>query len=199
MYDPIEYNYSLTGIIDFFRNQFGSGSSFSQQSFGGWFGDFLGNTLSIVWVLVIIFFIILFCMVVYTKLRMYELDQEHKARYGGHFIKPQPKATQAKNPRWEHIESLFASTSENDWRVAIIEADTMLDELVTSLGFPGENLGERMKNANVSRFPTIQSAWEAHIVRNKIAHQGINYHLSEREATITKKHFEFVFRDMGII
>jgi hypothetical protein len=78
----------------------------------------------------------------------------------------------------KYVLQLFASANSNDWRVAIIEADTMLDELVQSYNFAGENLGERLKNANTKIMPTVQSAWEAHKVRNRIAHDGINYNLS---------------------
>jgi hypothetical protein len=49
---------------------------------------------------------------------------------------------------------LLHSPNSNDWRVAIIEADAMLDELVQSYNFPGENLGERLKNANTRVMPT---------------------------------------------
>jgi hypothetical protein len=122
-----------------------------------------------------------------------------KRKFKDHFVAPAPKPMSKVNARWEHVLELFASSNSNDWRLAIIEADTMLDELVASYNFPGENLGERLKNVNTSVMPTVQSAWEAHKVRNRIAHDGMEYNLSEREAQLTKRHFEFVFRDAGII
>lgn len=173
---------------------FGTGKNFFQ-----WFGDLFNGAVSIVWILASIALFVLFIMVVYIKMRVKELDDEHKTKYSNHFVKPAPRILSAKNPRWERIEQLFDSHNQNDWRVAIIEADTMLDELLISYNFPGENLGERLKNANNKVLPTVQSAWEAHKVRNRIAHEGMNFTLSEREAEITKKHFEFVFRDASII
>jgi hypothetical protein len=203
----INLEYFFYKIYDFLGGVFGNGSgnngfgisSGAHRTFGQWLVDVLSTTASIVWVLIIIAFLVLFCVIIYTRLRMYELDQKHKAAYNAHFIKPEPKVHQLKNPRWEYVEKLFASDNSNDWRVAIIEADTMLDELVQSYNFPGENLGERLKNANPKLMPTLQSAWEAHKVRNRIAHDGVNFQLSEREAQITKKHFEFIFKNAGIL
>ena len=101
--------------------------------------------------------------------------------------------------RWQKIETLFASNSESDWRVAIIEADSMLDEFVRSLGYPGANLGERLKNTNPQFFPTIQLAWDAHKIRNEIAHAGMDYRLSERTKEIARKNFHYIFTDAKYI
>lgn len=202
----INIEYIFFKIYDFFGMVFGFGSGNngfgpigSNRTVGQWFMDTLRQIVSSVWIFVIIAFVVLFCFAIYIRLNIYEIDQERKKKYKEHFIKPAPKVVEKKNPRWEHVEKLFASSNQNDWRVAIIEADTMLDELLQSLNFSGENLGERLKNANTRILPTVQSAWEAHKVRNRIAHEGINFHISEREAQMTKKHFEFVFRDSGII
>lgn len=203
----LNLEYFFYKIYDFFGRIFGHGSgnngfgigSPTHRTFGQWISDMFTGTLSIVWVIAIIAFLVFFCLLIYTRLQMYEQDQIRKKKHEDHFIKPIPKALQPVNPRWEYIEKLFASENANDWRVAIIEADTMLDELTVAMNIPGDNLGERLKNVNVNQFPTLNSAWEAHKVRNRIAHDGINYSLSEREAQVTKRHFEFVFRDAKII
>jgi hypothetical protein len=187
----------IFGIRNFFSNLFGGSAGYSP--FWSGVGRFFGETLSVVWVLVIIAFIVLFAVIIHTWMSIHELKEANKKKYNEHFIKPIPKAVQPKNERWEYVMKLFSSQNQNDWRIAIIEADTMLDELLTSLGFVGDNLGERLKNANIMTFPPIQSAWEAHKVRNRIAHDGANYPLSAHEANTTRKHFEFVFREMRVI
>ncbi len=153
---------------------------------GGWAATILG----------ILFFICVIIMI-YTRMRIYEIEQETLKKYSGHF---QPKTRQVTaNDRWTKIEGLFSSANPSDWRVAIIEADSMLDELIVSLGYPGDDLGSRLRAITSSDFPALQSAWEAHKVRNKIAHEGMNYQLSKHEVDITRRHFEFVFRDAGVI
>lgn len=203
----INIEYIFFKIYDFLGSVFGAGSGnngfgpIGNRSFLEWVQDFFFGTFSVVWVVLIIAFLGFFMLAIYIRLDIRSLDKKNEKKFDDHFIKPQPKIkdNQKKNPRWEHVEKLFASSNQNDWRVAIIEADTMLDELLQSYNFPGVNLGERLKNANTRVLPTVQSAWEAHKVRNKIAHEGVNFKLSEREAQLTKKHFEFVFKDAGVI
>jgi len=84
--------------------------------------------------------------------------------------------------RWEKVLSHISTDNPNDWRLAIIEADVMLDELVTKLGYPGLTLGERLKQAPRGDFKTLDAAWEAHKVRNQIAHAGSDYVLTQRDA-----------------
>ncbi len=152
------------------------------------------------WLLTILtfLFLILFAWAVYIRVRIHEVDQELNASYSGHFVKPVPKS-EHKNQRWVTIAAHFASQNQNDWRAAIIDADAMLDELVTSLGYTGEGLGEKLKSIKINDFPTIQSAWEAHKLRNVIAHEGAAYNLTERQKEVVRKQYENVFRSAGII
>jgi len=93
-----------------------------------------------------------------------------------HIVVPNP-ATQ----KWQRIVTHTESQNPNDWKIAIIEADSILDELVDSMGYRGETLGEKLKLIEQSDFTTINNAWEAHKVRNFIAHEA-SFQLSEREA-----------------
>jgi hypothetical protein len=212
----INIEYFFYKIYDFLGQVFGNGSgsngfgnqtntglfgksSFSGISFFDWLSTLFSGVISLVWVFAIIALFVLFGLMVYVYLRKKESEEKHKERYNNHFIKPEPAAMRAKNDRWEQIVLLFDSPNQNDWRAAIMNADAILDELLQSYNFQGENLGERLKNANPRVLPTIQSAWEAHKIRNKIAHEGINFVLTEHEARAAQRHFEFVFRNAGII
>ncbi len=93
-----------------------------------------------------------------------------------------PKAMSPKrNERWEKINEHASSENPNDWRLAIIEADVLLDELVVRIGYQGATLGERLKQAVRGDFKSVDKAWEAHKVRNKIAHEGSDFILTQRE------------------
>ena len=104
-----------------------------------------------------------------------------------------------KNPRWLHVLESIESEKPNDWRQAIIEADIMLDELVTRMGYRGANLGERLKQIEKSDFTTLELAWEAHKVRNQIAHAGSNYVLTQRDARQTVDLYRQVFEEFFYI
>lgn len=102
------------------------------------------------------------------------------------------------NVRWEKINAYLASDNPSDWRSAILEADILLDELVAKMGYPGENLGERLKAVEPSDFLTLNDAWEAHKVRNMIAHDGA-YVLTKRETVRVIELFRRVFAEFHLI
>ncbi|HWH16369.1 MAG TPA: hypothetical protein VNU25_02185 [Candidatus Paceibacterota bacterium] len=101
--------------------------------------------------------------------------------------------------RWAHVVSLISSPHESDWRQAIIEADIMLDDLLSQLGYVGESVGEKLKAVDPDRFHTLQNAWDAHKVRNEIAHSGSAFRLEEHTAHRTIALYESVMREHGEI
>lgn len=103
------------------------------------------------------------------------------------------------NGKWEKIQELINSDNESSWRQAIIEADIMLDELLSASGYHGDSIGDKLKSVEPSDFLTLDSAWDAHKVRNRIAHDGASYDLNEREAKQTISRFEAVFKEFEII
>ena len=143
-------------------------------------------------------FIIMFLIgIVYLTLQIQELEKQEKARFAAHPYVQEQK--QKKNERWEKVAALYASGSEADWRVAIIEADSMLDELLTLLKVPGGHIGEKLRYLDRKFFPTLDSAWNAHKVRNRIAHEGIAFKLDSITVANAMRDYEKVFRDMHYI
>jgi len=84
--------------------------------------------------------------------------------------------------KWVNIIKNIELDDENAWRQAILEADIILDGLLTELGYQGESIGEKLKRIDKADFKNFNNAWEAHKIRNAIAHEGSNYPLSKYEA-----------------
>ncbi|MEO5635426.1 MAG: hypothetical protein ABIS26_01255 [Candidatus Paceibacterota bacterium] len=160
----------------------------------------------------ILFFLTIFfiALISYCSVRMFEIRaKEHKhlehelAEYAHHQaekerIKSKGDAV-SQNERWILTLSYLFSQHANDWKLAVIEADSMLGELMNNLGFRGETLGEKLKNATQENFHGLSGAWEAHTVRNKIAHEGTAFELSQREAKRVLAIYEGIFREYGFI
>lgn len=135
--------------------------------------------------------------IVYTLVRLFELRKREEEYYRT-LVAP-PAATGDVDPRWKHVESLMEGGSISQWREAITEADIMLDNLLTQKGYTGEGVGEKLKSASRTNFRTLDDAWEAHKVRNQIAHEGSAFNLSESLAQRTIAHYESVFREFNAI
>ncbi len=100
------------------------------------------------------------------------------------------------HPKFAVIQGYMSSGSEALWRIGIMEADNLLLEVLSEKGYTGEGVGEKLKGAS---FKTIDLAWDAHKLRNRIAHEGSDFELTEREAKRAFTLFESVFRDLKVI
>lgn len=103
------------------------------------------------------------------------------------------------NPRWEHIESLMREQNASAWREAITEADILLDDALGKAGYRGDTIGEKLKSVDGKDLASLDDAWEAHKVRNQIAHEGSAFDLSDALAHRTIQRYESVFRELGAI
>ncbi len=100
------------------------------------------------------------------------------------------------HPRFAIIQGYMSSDSEALWRIGIMEADNMLLEVLDKKGYQGEGVGEKLKGAS---FKTIDLAWDAHKIRNRVAHEGSDFVLTDREAKRAFTLFESVFRELKAI
>ncbi len=142
-------------------------------------------------------------MIIYCFVRMIEIayeEDEHLKHAIHDFHDRHNEATDPnRNPRWEHIQELLGSPHSNEWRLAIIEADSVLESLLIARDIPGNGIGERLKNMSPGDLGSIQAAWEAHLVRNRIAHEGTEFELSARDARRAIQLYEVVFRELGFL
>lgn len=103
------------------------------------------------------------------------------------------------NPKWKLVEEHINSDDANKWKLAILEADIILSELLDSLNLPGNGIGEKLKAVEDSDFDHIEEAWEGHKIRNAIAHQGSDFLLTQREAKRVIRLYKSVFEEFGVI
>jgi hypothetical protein len=103
------------------------------------------------------------------------------------------------NERWVHVKALLTSAATSDWRQAIIEADIMLEEMLRAIGYDGVTIGDMLKNVDPADFVTLDKAWEAHKVRNQIAHRGLDFRVDRGDAERVIKLYEDVFREFNYL
>ena len=99
---------------------------------------------------------------------------------------------------WASIEGHFFKGDENDLKVAIIEADKLLEEALREAGIRGINLGDRLKNIKSSQLPNLEQVWQAHRLRNQIVHEStfkLKRDLAERALDI----YETTLKQLGLL
>lgn len=142
--------------------------------------------------------ILIFCVVRMVEINVEELGHLKHA-IDEMAARDRERAATGGNLRWNRITELLSSPNTSDWRLSIIEADTILQSLLDARGVPGESIGEKLKSMTPGDLGSIQAAWEAHLVRNRIAHEGIEYELTDRDARRTIQLYEVVFRELGFL
>lgn len=104
-----------------------------------------------------------------------------------------------RNERWQKVLGYRDSLNESDWRQAIIEADSILGEMLERMRIPGESIGEKLKGIERSDFLSLEEAWEGHKIRNRIAHEGTNFRLSKREVERVVSLYKKIFEEFHYI
>lgn len=157
-----------------------------------------------------IFSIFFLSIIAYSAVRLLEIRAKEKkhlaheiAEYAHHQAEREKKLWggegEQRNPRWVKILQYLFSVNESDWKLAIIEADSMLETLMGELGFKGETLGDKLKSADRDKFRNLTTAWEVHAIRNRIAHEGSAFPISQHEAKRVVALYEQIFREFGYI
>jgi hypothetical protein len=146
----------------------------------------------------------IFCLgiIIFSLVRMYEIQiyDEKEIEHEIHkALLRQKEIDRNANPRWHYIQTLIESPNESDWRVAIIEADSMMEEVLKEKELTGNTVSELLESAKDSGYGSIQDAWDAHLVRNKIAHDGSDYPISQIEGRRVIKMFQNFFEELRVI
>ncbi len=186
------YGSDLSNLSDGMQNSLNGG--LGQGGSGFYDPPLLFSLLKIILPILSVFLI---TIIIYSLIRLREIrkkEKEELERIVSYGPDPLPK-----HEKWQVVMDHIDSVNPSEWRLAILEADNMLDEMIRRMGYSGENLGERLKAVAPSDFSNIQSAWEAHKVRNKIAHEGSEFFLSQREARRIVGLYEEVFREFDFI
>ena len=102
------------------------------------------------------------------------------------------------NPKWKSVQLFTESENQSDWKIAIIEADKMLDDALQTSGAGGENLGDRLKNFDPKTTVWLDDAWDAHKVRNRIAHES-DFEITKYETRKAVSKYEHALREMRAI
>ena len=98
--------------------------------------------------------------------------------------------------RWQRIEGLKAQGGAG-WQLAVIEADSLLDQALKASGHPGATMGERLKGAR-GVFRSNDDIWNAHKLRNRLAHeQDISLNLVIVNRILSQ--FKAGLRDLGAL
>jgi hypothetical protein len=151
------------------------------------FGSFLG------WILILAIFALLLRW--YLKERIDFMEKRKALLYDLENTGHVHENANRKRERWERIVAQINSDDVNQWKVAIMDADSLLDEVLYEQGYSGDGVAAKLQQARKDDFDTLRYAQEAHGIRNRIAHDA-GYALSHREAKLAVASYERFFNEL---
>jgi len=99
---------------------------------------------------------------------------------------------------WDKIANRLSTGSESESKMAIIEADDLLDASLKRMGFTGQTLEEKLGKLTAATVGNLDDVYAAHKVRNNIVHNP-DFRLSRDEAKATLEAYQKAFGDLQIL
>ena len=100
--------------------------------------------------------------------------------------------------QWQSVLKRLDTGLESEYKLAVIEADRMLDGSLKKMGYAGSNLEERLTKLTSITLSNIEEVQRAHQARNNILHDP-DYKLELTEAKKIMNIYEEAFRSLQIL
>lgn len=73
--------------------------------------------------------------------------------------------------QWQAVLDKVEGDNPDAYKTAVLEADKIFDDLLKRMGYAGADMGGRLKQVTRERVPNLDDIWQAHKIRNRIAHE----------------------------
>ncbi len=98
---------------------------------------------------------------------------------------------------WEEIIAQAKDDNESERKLAIIEADDMIDSALSQMGYEGDGLMAKLDGLNKDIIPKLEELREAHRIKRDLVYDP-NKSISKEEAQRIIKDYEATFKDLQI-
>jgi hypothetical protein len=136
-------------------------------------------------------------LLAYGAFRLASQQKELNKKIVAQTVGAAPQAAGRIQDQWNDVLRHIESPREGEWKFAIIEADKIVDDVLKSR-FPGDTMGERLMNIDKTKLLSIDGLWEAHKLRNRLAHEP-NAFIRHAEALRAIRLYETTLRELGVI
>ncbi|MDH4330603.1 MAG: hypothetical protein OEV93_03570 [Candidatus Moranbacteria bacterium] len=100
--------------------------------------------------------------------------------------------------KWSGITSRLNSDNVSQYKVSILEADKIVEDVLSKTGYSGENMTEKLKNVTVSQIGNIEDLRRAHEIRNDIIYDK-NYDIDLEKAREVLNIYEEYLKEIELL
>ena len=99
--------------------------------------------------------------------------------------------------QWAKVEDLLQKKEENNYKLALIEADKLLDFVLKSMAMQGNDLNERLRFAT-AKYEKLRNVRWAHGMRNKVVHEA-DFNLDFNSVRGAIRAFHRALKELGAL
>ncbi len=114
------------------------------------------------------------------------------------FFSYKPFYTKKFLAKWKKIEKRLESPIEADWKLAILEADDLLKESLSYVGYPGETVEEKLEKMPEDTISNLEELKKVRKIKEDII-EDPNFKLTQEQASQVLKAYQKALSDLQVI
>lgn len=154
----------------------------------------VSTIVSILRVIFILFSIILFFAIIFLLIKTSWLRFRYYEDYT-EFFASRPFGKKEKFKKLESINKKLAGNKESDYKMAVIEAEDFLKEVLSKMGYKGDSLDEVLNQIDNKILPSIEKVKDVQKIRDSIIHNP-DYDLTKDQAANIVKVYEQALNEL---
>ena len=99
---------------------------------------------------------------------------------------------------WKQILERLGTEDNNNWKLAVLESDQVLNEILKMSGYLGDDLDEKLDILTSAQLANIEDVKRAHMVRNRIA-KDPTVEVEKKEVWEVMAVYEEAFKQLNLI
>lgn len=164
-----------------------------------WIQDLLTNMLDSWWFQAVKIFFAIYVTVLLVDiilvLYLHDAVSDVRKQFRGGDVKISKKK---ERKQWEQIRARLSQKTVSQYKLAILEADYVLDKSLRQVGYRGANLTEKLENVDSMQYVQIDDIRAAHQLRNAIVHDE-HYVVDREQAEKVLDDVEAFLKTIGIL
>ncbi len=99
---------------------------------------------------------------------------------------------------WKHVIRRMKTNVSSNWKIAILEADQLMDEILKASGYRASSVDDRFKQIEPQVFSNMDQLHEAHQIRNRVMREA-DYEIPKNEALKVLRIYQEAFKENGLL
>ena len=113
------------------------------------------------------------------------------------FVAYRPFGVKETFKHWNKIMKRLETDREFEYKLAVIESDSLLDAVFKKMGYKGEDFIQKLEQIDPSVLSNLKEVWKAHKIRDNVVHDP-DYQLTLDQAKTVLAIYEKALRELEV-